>query len=373
MMLQSNYQKHLYALIVVGGGGTRLWPKSRNATPKQFLKLFEGKTLTQITTYRFKKILPWEKISAVTTSNAYKKEILKEVPEFIPKNIIVEPLRRNTAPAHGLGALYIYRQDKDAVILNESADHLVKPDSLYFKSMYVAAETAYSGDWLVAVGMKPTYPNEGYGYMKKGKLWKELSGRKVYVLEKFTEKPKLGLAKKYVASGDYFWNGNQYVWRADTFLKALEKHAPTISQGLSRIAKAIDTQSEEAVIKTEYDKMPEISVDYAVSEKANNFLLVAANYFWTDIGDWKEVWENREKDKEGNVFIDGEEPGGEIINLDTQNAIVHTDGRLIALVDVDDIVVVDTKDALLVATKSKAQNVKKIVEFLKKEKKKRYL
>src|SRR3989344_4159512 len=372
-MSLGNYKDHLFALIVVGGGGTRLWPKSRNATPKQFLKLFEGKTLTQITAYRFKKILPWERIFAVTTSNAYKKEILKEVPQFFPKNIVVEPMRRNTAPAHGLGALYIHRQDKDAVVLNESADHLVKPNSLYFRSMYVAAEAAYNGDWLVAVGMKPTYPNIGYGYMKRGKLWKEVGGEKVYKLDKFTEKPKLNLARKFLASGNYFWNGNQYVWRADNFLKALDKHTPAISKGLRRISKAIGTKNEESVIKTEYSNIPEISVDYAVSEKAKNFLLVTANYSWTDIGDWKEVWENRPKDSQGNVFIDGEVAGGEIIKMDTQDTIVHTDGRLIALVDVDDIIVVDTKDALLVATKSKAQNVKKIVEWLKKEKKKRYL
>ena len=372
-MSKGNYKDHLFALIVVGGGGTRLWPKSRNATPKQFLKLFENKTLTQINSYRFKKILPWERIFAVTTTGAYKKEILKEVPEFLSKNIIVEPMRRNTAPAHGLGALFIYKQDKDAVILNESADHLVSPESKYFKSMDVAAEAAYSGDWLVAVGMKPTYPNTGYGYMKRGKKWKDLSGRKVYKLEKFTEKPKLSLAKKFLASGDYFWNGNQYVWRADTFLKALEKHVPAISKGLNRIGKAIGKKKEESVMETEYEKIPKISVDYAVSEKAKNFLLVTADYFWTDIGDWKEVWENRSKDKEGNVFIDGEAPGGEIINLGTQNAMVHTDGRLIALVDVDDIIVIDTKDALLIASKSKAQNVKKIVQHLKKEKKTKYL
>lgn len=372
-MSQGNYKDHLFALIVVGGGGTRLWPKSRNATPKQFLKLFDNKTLTQITAHRFKKILPWERIFAVTTSNSYKKEILREVPEFLPKNIIVEPMRRNTAPAHGLGALFIYRQDKDAIILNESADHLVRPESKYFNAMYTAAEAAYSGDWLVAVGMKPAYPNIGYGYMKRGKQWKIIEGRPVYKLDKFTEKPKLSVAKKFLASGNYFWNGNQYVWRADTFLKALNKHTSVISKGLRLIGKAISTKMEESVIKTEYEKMPEISVDYAVSEKAKNFLLVTADYFWTDIGDWKEVWENRPKDSEGNVIIDGDMPGGEIINLDTQNAIVHTDGRLIALVDVDDIIVVDTKDALLVATKSKAQNVKKIVEWLKKEKKKRYL
>ncbi|MCH7641255.1 mannose-1-phosphate guanylyltransferase [Patescibacteria group bacterium] len=372
-MSKSDYKDHLFALIVVGGGGTRLWPRSRNATPKQFLKLFNRRSLTQITSYRLHKILPWEKIVAVTTTQPYKKEILKQVPEFVPENILVEPFRRNTAPAHGLGAAYIFSKDNDAVIINDYADHLMSPEKSYFNTMRSAAEATYSGDWLLATGIKPTYPNVGYGYIQRGNKWKTFEGKTIYKLKRFTEKPKLEVAKKYLAFGEYYWNAGQFVWRADSLLKALKKHEPKVGHGLEIISKAIGTKDEKKVIKAEYEKMPDISIDYAVAERATNFLFIIADYNWTDIGDWKEVWENLPKDHLGNVVIDGDEPGGEIINLGTSDALIHTDGRLIVVIDVDNIVVVDTKNAVLICSKSKAQNVKKIVQQLKKEKKVEYL
>lgn len=379
-MSKDNFKDHLFALIVAGGGGTRLWPRSREATPKQFLKLFNNQTLTQITARRFRKIVPWQKIFVVTTTEAYKKEALKEVPEFVSENIIVEPMRRNTAPAHGLGAVFIHKKDPDAVILNESVDHLVSPLDNYFATLKAAAAAAYSGDWLIAIGIKPTYPNIGYGYIKRGKKFDSFEGKEVFRLDRFTEKPELKLAKKYLASGKYSWNANEFVWRADSYIKALSRFEPKVGKSLDKISKAIDTSKEKAVIDNEYKKMPEttkegkpLSIDFAVAEKAKNFLTVEADYQWTDIGDWNEVWENLPKDKSENVIIDGDEPGGEIISLDTSNTIVHTDDRLIVIIDVDDVAVIDTKNAVLVCSKSKAQNVKRIVQQLKKEKKTDYL
>jgi len=368
----NSYKEHLYALIVAGGGGTRLWPKSRNATPKQFLKLFENKTLTQITAHRFNKIIPWENIFVVPVSEDYKKEILKEVPQILPQNIIVEPLRKNTAPAHGIGAAYIYKKDKDAVILNESADHLVNPDDLYFKTLHAAD----SGDWIVTIGIRPTYPGTGYGHIKKGKKFGDFEGEDVYEFEGFIEKPSLEMAEKFNQTGQYFWNANEYVFRADTYLKALREFEPEVGAAIDNIYEAIGSPQEEKVIREEYQRIPDktkdgkaMSIDYAVSEKAKNILLVVASYHWTDIGDWSEVWENLPKDKDNNVIIDGDEPGGRVINIDTSETLIHMDGRLIAVVDVDDIAIVDSKDVLLVCKKSRAQSVKKIVEQLKVEKK----
>lgn len=379
-MPKSNYKDHLYALIVAGGGGTRLWPKSRNKTPKQFLRLFKNKTLTQITAERLRKLLPWDNIFVVTVSDDYKKEVSKEVPDIPRDNIFVEPARKNTAPAHGLGALYIYKKDKDAVIINAAADHLVEPEEMYIKASEAAAAAAFSGDWMVALGIKPTYPNIGYGHIKRGNKFGIFEGEKLYKLDEFIEKPPLSLAKKYTRSGNYYWNANQYVWRADTYLKALKTHEPKVGRAMDNIYKAIGTKNEEKVINDEYKNLPDttsegkdLSIDYAVSERAKNFLVLPVKYKWTDIGDWREVWENLPKDDLDNVIIDGKEPGGEVINLDTNNALVHTDGRMIAIIDVDDIVIVDTKNALLVCSKSKAQNVKKIVEQLKKEKRKELL
>jgi mannose-1-phosphate guanylyltransferase len=372
-----SYKDHLYALILAGGGGTRLWPRSRNKTPKQFLKLFKNTTLTQITAKRFTKILPWNKIYCVTVSDEYKKEILREVPHFLSENILVEPARRDTGPAHGLGAAYLYNLDPEAVIITEAADRLVKPVSRYLSVLKAAAKTAYDNHLMVTVGVEPRYPHVGYGHIKKGKKWGTV-GRdiKFYKLDKFVEKPPLNLAKRYTSSGNYFWNAGQFVWRADDLLAALQKHAPKIEKHLKNIMDTWKTKTkkdDKKVIDREYKSMSKISIDYAVAEKAKNFLVVAADFFWTDIGDWKEVWENLSKDELGNVIIDGDEKGGSVYNIDTSDALIHTNGRPIAVIDVDNVVVVDTKDALLVCSKSKAQNVKKIVNKLKQEGRKELL
>ena len=379
-MTSEDFKDHIYACILAGGGGTRLWPKSTNKTPKQFLKLFEGKTLTQITAKRLRSFLTWDKIYVVTVSNEYKQEILEEVPRLHPENIIVEPARRNTAPAHAIGAVYIYKKDPDAVIINAAADHLISPDRGYKKTMEVAAKVVYGGDHLIAVGIEPTYPGTGYGHLKRGKKFAVVNGKTVYKSDKFVEKPDYLTAERFNKTGKYFWNANHYVWRADSLIKAINKFEPKVGRAMEKINNAIGTSNEKSIVLKEYKGLPKkttdgkpMSIDYAISEKAKNFLLVVANYNWTDIGDWSEVWTNLKHDNLGNVIIDGGEEGGEIIKIDTSNALIHTDGRLIAAIDVDDIVIVDTKKVLLVCRKDQAQNVKKIVNQLKEEGRKELL
>lgn len=364
-MSQKTYKDHLYALVLAGGGGTRLWPKSRNATPKQFLTLFKDRTFTQGTLNRINKLLNWDRIFVVTSSPEYKDEIIREVPDIFPKNVIVEPMRRDTAPAHALGAMYIRKRDPKAIIINEAADHVESPQD-YIEIIKVAAQAAYMGDYLVAIGVKPSEPHTGLGYIQSGKRIKVIDHKAVFKLSKFTEKPKLYLAKRFLALGRYYWNANHYVWTAEAYLKALKEYSPQIYKGVSEISKVIGTRDEKGVLHREYEKMPKISVDYAISEKAKNFLLVTTDHRWVDIGDWDDVWENSPKDKDGNVVIDGLEPGGEVMNIGTTRSIIQTDGRLIAVVGVDDVAIIDTKDALLVCSKSKAQDVKKIVNELKK-------
>lgn len=369
-MTKDNYKDHLYALILAGGGGTRLWPKSREKTPKQFLPLFNKQTLTQITLRRLTQIVPWPKIYVVTVSEAYKKEIIREIPSIVPGNIIVEPQRRETGPAHGLGALYIYQKDPEAVIITESADRLVRPIPLYLKTLLHAAKVAFKEKRLIAMGIEPRYPHSGLGHIKKGSRVKPdpTLSTKFFKLEKFVEKPPLEMAIKYTKSGEYLWNAGQFVWRADTLLSSLEKNSSDVYRQLEAIRPAIGTKNEVSVVKNCYEKMPKIAIDYAVAEKDKNFYVIEADFFWTDIGDWKEVWENLNKDSDGNVIIDGDAKGGQVINIDTSDALIHTDGRLIAIIDVDNIAVVDTEDVLLICSKSRAQNVKKVVEQLKEEK-----
>ncbi len=365
---KDDYKKHLYALILAGGGGTRLWPKSLDKTPKQFLKIFNGRTLIEITGERLNKMLPWEKIFVVTTTKAYGDEIKKLLPKVPVENVIVEPERKDSAAAHALGAAYILNKDPQAVIINAASDHFVTPQLNYEKTMLAASKFSFENNCLMAIGIRPLYPHTGLGHLKKGKQVASSEGRYVFRRDAHVEKPPIELAKKYTESGDYFWNANHYVWRADTFLKEVGIHARTLSKGIKIIQEHLGKSDEKDVITREYKKFEKISVDYAISEKTDNFYMIIADYSWTDIGDWNEVWKNLPKDTDGNVIITGEEKGGEVINIDTTDAFIHTDGKLIAVVDVDNIVIVDTKDALLVCSKSHAQAVKKVVEKLKEDK-----
>jgi len=357
---KENLREHLYVLILAGGGGTRLWPLSRENSPKQFIKLFDGKSLLQLTVGRAVELAPPDRIY-VSTSAKYVSEIKKQCPRIKNENIIAEPQRKDTAIAHGLGAAYIYHQNPEAIIINLASDHLISPVSGFVKDILTAVEFADQNKF-VTVGIKPKFPHTGMGHIKfKG-----------HVGLKFVEKPPLDLAKKFTASGNYLWNANLYVWKAKLYLDLLKKHAPKTYSFFPRIINSIGTDKEKEIIQLAFQMAPSISVDYAVSEKVTNFVCITGHFNWSDVGDWNVVWQNLPQDAAGNA-VAGSRGRGELVGLNSQNNLFILDKQLITLVGLSDMVVVDTPDAILICPKDNAQAVKQLHQILKEQKLLKYL
>jgi mannose-1-phosphate guanylyltransferase len=369
--MDKEVKKHLYILIFSGGGGTRLWPLSRQERPKQFLKLNGDKTLIRQTFRRVKGIVPVERIFVVTIP-----EYIDEVREFLPEvpcdQILVEPARRNTAMAAGLGVVAIAKKDEKAIVANVWSDHVIGNDKAYKETLLAGALVASDGKNLVTTGLPPKYPHTGLGYVKKDGVFNMIKDIGIYKVDKFTEKPKLAQAKKMVASGSYLWHVGLFVWRVDTFMKSLAKHSPDTYRRLLAISEALGKKYAKTRIYREYKNAPDLSIDYALAEKARNFLVVEGKFEWLDLGDFKSLWQVGKKDSNENYahLLDK----GEWLGLDTKDSIVVVEGeRLVATVGVTDLVVVATERAVLVLPKSKAQRAKEVVKKLRKMDKKKYL
>lgn len=356
-------------LIICGGGGKRLWPESRIDTPKQFIKLLSDKTLFQETFKRIEGLVPNEKVF-VQIVPGYEDEIRKQAPEIPKENIFVEPMSKNTALAMVYGSLMIKKKIPDAVVINLWSDHRIANARAFRQILALAAQAASGGDWLVTIGIKPTFPHTGLGYVKAVSQIKNNQDLDIYKGE-FVEKPDLKRAKKFVASGQYYWNTGYYIWRLDAFVGAIKAVNPVLYRNLIEIDKAM-VINDFAAIKKVFERAEDISIDYAVSEKVKNIAVLPANIGWSDVGDWKTVYDTLPKDEDANVVLKKGKTG-EFVGIDTKNCLVRLSDRLIAMVGVEDLAVIETKDAILVCKKEKAQDVKKLVEFLKAKNKKEYL
>jgi len=364
---------HIYGLILAGGGGTRLWPKSRKKTPKQFLKLMGEETMFQITLKRFTNFIPIEKIIVVTTKR-YAGDIAKQAPDLPKANILLEPDKRDTALAMLTGTLFAMSLDPKAILINTAADHIVSNQAEFSKTMKSAAKVAGDYKHLVSVGITPTNPSTAFGYIKIGRELGNIGeGVNVYKVTNFTEKPDKKTAQKFIATGKYFWNANNYVWSAQALQTAFKIHMPKMYEQTKGLTKLKPTQFK-AALPGIYEQAETISIDYAISEKSTNLLLIPGNFGWNDIGEWQVVYDLGKKDKQGNVLLgNGQSRTKDILNIESANNLVHTNNRLVALLGINDMIVVDTDEILLIAPKSKSQDVKKIVEKLKKDKVEDYL
>ncbi len=364
-------RKHIYAVLLAGGGGTRLWPKSRIETPKQFLKLTGTQSMMQIAAARINKLVDWENI-IVVTNKIYLEEVKKQLPEIKVENIIAEPAKRDTAVAMLIGALYAKSKDEDAIVINAASDHVVDDIPEFIKVMSAAVETAASNPYLVTVGITPSYPTSAFGYIKVGQDIKKIKrDLMLFEVDSFTEKPNLATAIAFISTGAYFWNANMYVWSAKELKAAFAKFMPDMLEICKDLDQLKSKDFHQALTQV-YKEVESISIDYAISEKADNLVLIPGDFGWNDVGDWKVVYDLGKKDLSGNVTI-GDEKETHTLAVNAHKNLIHTDGRLVAICGIDDLIIVDTDEILMICPKNKSQDVKKLVERLKEENKKEYL
>ncbi|MFC1668009.1 mannose-1-phosphate guanylyltransferase [Chlamydiota bacterium] len=355
-----------FVVIMAGGKGERFWPKSRQQTPKQLLALFGNKTLLELTIERAKEIVPYENILVIT--NMKQQQKIREVAHMIPEeNIIGEPVGKNTAPCIGLAAKIIEQKDPEGVMMVLPADHIIPTQKEFSENMKDACIVAKDTCSLIPFGISPAFPETGYGYIRVSE--KIDTGKKTlfYRANGFFEKPDAAAAQQYIKAGNFFWNSGMFLWRCDVILEAFEKYLPKMYKDLNTLGSLQEGEISNS-LQSFYQKTEAISIDYGVMEKAENVLVARADFSWDDVGSWSSLERHLHKDANGNVGV------GEYVTVDSKNCIVSGQERLIATVGLDNMIIVDTEDALLVCDKSKAQDVKKIVSLLKKNKKhKKYL
>ncbi|MDQ1644086.1 MAG: mannose-phosphate guanylyltransferase [Cryptosporangiaceae bacterium] len=350
-----------YAVIPAGGAGTRLWPLSRAGHPKFLHALGTGgRSLIQATADRLRPLAELDRI-LVVTGGAHAAAIARQLPDLPEENVLVEPGPRDSAPAIGLAAALIARRDPDAIMGSFAADHLVADPVAYEKAVRIAIEAAADGH-LVTIGITPTSPETGFGYIRCGS---PLGTGGALSVEEFKEKPSADVARSYLESGKYVWNAGMFVWRVSAVLAEIERQLPELAAGLSRIAAAWDSARREEVLAETWPHLPKISIDHGVMEGAAARGLVATvpgSFGWNDVGDWDTLATVLPGDSDGNVVTGG----GSLVAVDTKGAIVSAgSGRTIALLGLRDIVVVDTPDAVLVCPRDRSQQVKHIVDELK--------
>jgi len=351
----------MYGVILAGGSGTRFWPLSRKKIPKQFLKLFNERTLLEDTIQRLTPLIPGERIIIVTTAEYREKvkEIVKDVPE---ENIIIEPAGRNTAPAIALAAFRL-KDKKDEVMGVFPSDHLILDESKFRKVLNVASDLAKSSGCLITLGMKPDRPETGYGYIELGKFFDKRRDINIFQVRRFVEKPDLRRAKLFLRRGNFMWNSGMFVWRIDVFLEELRKHLPDIYSGIQRGVRFNKNGVFEIDSKV-YQSLSGISVDYGIMEKSDRTLVIPADIGWSDLGSWSTLAGVLKQDENGNVVVaDG------IYMQGVKNSLFYAKDKFIAGIGIEDLVVVSSGNAILICKKSNSQEVRNVVEFLSRENK----
>jgi len=343
-----------YAVVMAGGVGSRFWPRSRKTLPKQLLNLFGEFTMIQETVNRLNGFIDTDKIFVIT--NKVQKALIEEQLPQIPKNnIVAEPVGRNTAPCVALAAAIISEINDEAVIITLPADHLIIDAQKFRQSIQTAAEFAYQSKGLVTFGIEPTRPDTGYGYIN---FDKDEIKPQVHRVKKFVEKPNLETAKLYLSSGEYLWNSGMFIWRTDVVLDEIKQHLPEMFRSIKLLNKDLSSSNFYNELDDIYPGLQSISIDFGIMEKSDKVYLVKSNFDWNDVGSWESAYELNKKDENRNAII------GDVFNAGSKDSYIYSPDKFTAVVGMDDVIVINTKDALLVCNRNNVQDVRKVVDFL---------
>ncbi|BDQ01968.1 mannose-1-phosphate guanylyltransferase [Ignavibacterium sp.] len=346
---------NIYAVIMAGGVGSRFWPRSKKALPKQLLKIFGDSTMIQATVERIDDLIDRNKIFIITNEIQAPevKNQLKDIPE---ENIIVEPFGRNTAAAIGLASIIIKAKDPEAVTIVLPADHIIKEEEIFRNTLHNAAKFAFEKKALVTIGIHPTRPETGYGYI-------QIDDKKIqdniYKVLTFAEKPNYATAVRFLESGDFLWNSGMFIWRVDTILEEIRTYMPDLFEGLVEIENHLNKKDFHDVLVKTYGQMKKISIDYGIMEKSTKVYLTKGFFTWSDVGSWEEVYQLSEKDSNGNALV------GKVYTDKVIDSYIYSPDKFTAVIGVDNLIIINYDDTLLVCRRDRAQDVKNIVEYLK--------
>lgn len=358
--------KKFYVAIMAGGIGSRFWPMSRTHFPKQFLDILgTGRTLIQSTFDRFTRFIPAENIFVVT-SEEYRDIVAEQLPEMNVANILCEPSRKNTAPCVAYISYKLHEINPEGALICAPADHLILDEKAFNKVCLEALDFVSKHKALLTLGIKPSHPNTGYGYIQ---YEQQSVSDNVYKVKTFTEKPNLELAKTFLASGDFLWNAGIFVWQVKSIVAAFEKYLPEMAELFQAEHGKLNGGEEKEAISRIYPQCTNISIDYGIMEKANNVYLIPSSFGWSDLGTWNSAYENMEKDYLGNAVS-----GENVMVIDATRCMIHgKDDKLYLLQGMDDYIMVDTEDVLLICKKEKEQEIKEYVAEVKRNKGEKYL
>ena len=361
--------EHTYAVIMAGGGGTRLWPISRKETPKQLLPLLGKESMFQSTVSRLEQIFPPERILVVTVAEQAR-EMQKQVPAIPVENYLIEPAPRGTASVVALAAAVLQKRDPQAIMAIQTSDHYIRNRDLFIYLIRAAFDVAQK-DYLVTLGITPTYPSTGYGYIQQGEPLEGDHKYPVYMVKRFKEKPDEETAQQLLRSGDHSWNSGMFVWSASTILGEIQRQMPPLFEVVSKIAAAWGTPEQDEVVQAHWFDLKGQTIDYGVMEKAEKVaVLPAGGLGWSDVGSWDSLFDVLLPDMNGNVATSAQH-----LALDTHSTLVYSkdDERLFVTIGLDDIVIVDSGDVIMVCKVDQSQKVKDVVEHLKKHHQEKYL